>query len=230
MNSLAQMAPYPQATHSARTRRAAQTDDAMIHAYDRLAPIYDHLHARWLRFAGGEAQAALEAALRVAMTPDMTLLDAGCGTGRMARRLLSDGIEASQITLLDPSEAMLAQCADMSVRRSLGCLEALPFEASRFDIVTCAWVLETVPQPCDALRELCRVLRPGGALCLTFCAQRPARDVIDWVMCRGLCLRRTGRFLSIDAVKAGLEQAMVCDVRVLPCYGPAATLIARRCA
>ena len=83
-------------------------DDRMIQLYDRIAPVYDHLHRRWLRFAGGEAQAALEAAVRVAMTPDAALLDVGCGTGRFVRGLMADGIAPEQITLVDPSEAMLA--------------------------------------------------------------------------------------------------------------------------
>ena len=35
-----------------------------VDLYDQIAPQYDKLHSRWLRYAGGEAQAALEAAVR----------------------------------------------------------------------------------------------------------------------------------------------------------------------
>ncbi len=206
----------------------ANADDRMIALYDRLAPSYDHLHRRWLRFAGGEAQAALEAAVRVALTPDAELLDAGCGTGRFARGLLEGGADPQHVTLLDPSEAMLAQCRDLPVRQCLGRIEALPFGDATFDIVTSAWAVETVSQPHAALRELCRVLRPGGTLCLTFCAQKPARGLVDWLMCKGLSLRQTGRFLEVADVTRHLKTSMGCGVQILPSTGPAATVIARR--
>ena len=200
----------------------------MIREYDRLAPRYDALHRRWLRFAGGEAQAALEAAVRVAMTPGSTLLDAGCGTGRFARTLIREGIAPEQITLMDASAAMLAQCADIPVCKRQGRLEALPFAPDTFDVVTCAWALETTAKPADALRELCRVLRPNGALLLTFCAEKTAGDAMDWIMQKALKMRRTGRFLQTQHVVYTLENEMGCRLRVLPCTGPAVTLFVRR--
>ncbi|MEL6838235.1 MAG: methyltransferase domain-containing protein [Pseudomonadota bacterium] len=203
-------------------------DDGMIRLYNCLAPVYDRLHQRWLRFAGGEAQAALEAAVRVAMNSDTTLLDAGCGTGRFARRLLSEGVRPEQITLLDPSWAMLARSADLPVEKTRGRLEALPFAEASFDIVTCAWAIETVLEPSDAVDELCRVLRPGGLLCLTFCAVKPARSILDQIMQARLAYRRTGRFLDIDTIKAQVSRAVNGDVQIMPSSGPAATLIARR--
>src|SRR6056297_2190782 len=60
-----------------------------VDQYERLAPRYDRLHHRWLRHAGGEAQAALEALVRALATPNSKLLDAGCGTGKLARTLIS---------------------------------------------------------------------------------------------------------------------------------------------
>ena len=45
--------------------------------------------------------------------------------------------------------------------------EALPFRAGAFDGVVCTEVLEHVPEPADFLREMVRVLRPGGVLLLT---------------------------------------------------------------
>ncbi len=62
-------------------------DDA-VDLYYKLAPRYDKLHHRWLRHAGGEAQAALEGLVRALATPNSRLLDAGCGTGNLARRLI----------------------------------------------------------------------------------------------------------------------------------------------
>nr|MBV6631383.1 substrate-binding domain-containing protein [Oceanococcus sp. HetDA_MAG_MS8] len=75
----------------------------------------------------------------------------GGEAGRLIGRLLADGVAPQQITLADPSQAMLARCADLPVRRSLSRLEDLPFQDGAYAIVTCAWALETVPDPIEAL-------------------------------------------------------------------------------
>lgn len=196
--------------------------------YDQLAPRFDRLHHRWLRHAGGEAQAALEALVRALITPETKLLDAGCGTGNMARALIAEGLPPKAITLLDPSEAMLARCADIPVPRVKGRLEALPFKDEVFDIVTCVWALETVPNPKLALAELCRVTRPGGVLCLVFCADMPSRGLTDRLMRRALLVRGTGQFLSRQHVVQTIERSAGFEVRTIPSNGPAATLLAKR--
>lgn len=199
-----------------------------VDQYDRLAPRYDRLHHRWLRHAGGEAQAALEALVRALATPNSKLLDAGCGTGKLARTLIAEGMSPKLMTLLDPSAAMLARCADIPVPKIQGRLEALPFDDCAFDLVTCVWALETVPDPFLALTELCRVVRPGGALCLAFCADEPARGLADGLMRRALLYRGTGRFLSRSCLMQAIEGFDGFEVRTIPSKGPAATVLARR--
>ncbi|MEQ9434192.1 methyltransferase domain-containing protein [Hyphomonas sp.] len=196
--------------------------------YDQLAGNYDKLHRRWLSHAGGEAQAALEALVRALATPDSRFLDAGCGTGALVRRLIAEGISPDRMTLMDASTAMLARCADIPARLSRGRLEALPFGDEEFDIVTCAWALETVPDADMVLDELSRVVRKGGVLCLTFCADMPRRGVTDFIMRKALLGRRTGQFLSRNNVIHRLRSSGQFDVRAIPCSGPAATLLARR--
>jgi ubiquinone/menaquinone biosynthesis C-methylase UbiE len=56
----------------------------------------------------------------------------------------------------------------------LGDVEAMPFEDASFGTVVCTEVLEHVPHPDQALREIRRVLRPGGALI----GSVPARSMI----------------------------------------------------
>ncbi|MEM9737027.1 MAG: methyltransferase domain-containing protein [Pseudomonadota bacterium] len=200
----------------------------LVSLYDRLAPDYDRLHRRWLTHAGGEAQVAIEASVRALATPETSLLDAGCGTGNLARTLIAEGISPARITLLDPSRAMLRRCADLPVRRVDGRIEALPFAEAAFDMVTCAWALETSAEPDRALAELARVVRPGGVLCLAFCAEMPARAPVAWLMRQAILWRGTGRFLPRDRVVASLRETLGFDVRIVPCTGPAAALIARR--
>ena len=199
-----------------------------IGLYDQLAHDYDRLHRRWLRHAGGEAQAALEAAVRALAKPHSKLLDAGCGTGSFARTLIAEGMSPDSITLLDSSEAMLNYCTDMSARQVRGRLEAIPFEDGEFDIVTCAWALETVSSTEIALCELCRIVRQGGILCAIFCADTPPHTLTDWIMRQALTLRDTGRFLSRRFVVNTIERCCGLEVRLLPCSGPVAALIARR--
>ncbi|WP_424970658.1 methyltransferase domain-containing protein [Dinoroseobacter sp. S76] len=205
---------------------AGETRDP-VELYSRLAPSYDLLHRRWLKYAGGEAQAALEAAVRVAYRPGAALLDVGCGTGVFARTLLSEGVAAEDLTLLDPSAAMLNRCADLPCPKVPGRLEALPFPSARFEIVTCAWALETSADAALALQELCRVLRPGGALCLAFCADKPARGPVDWMMRQALLRRGTGRFLCVSRVVDLVAAAGAAEIRVIPLAGPVAALVAR---
>ena len=200
----------------------------MVGLYDRLANDYDKLHRRWLRHAGGEAQAALEAVVRAVAGPGSTLLDAGCGTGALARTLIAEGMAPERITVLDPSQAMLDRCADLAVYRIRAGLQAIPSQDAGFDVVTCAWALETVPEPDTALAELCRVVRRGGVLCLVFCADTPAVRWSDWLMRRALTMRGTGRFLNTRVVIDTIERIPGFRVRLLPCHGPVAALIARR--
>lgn len=199
-----------------------------VDLYDKLAPRYDKLHHRWLRHAGGEAQAALEGLVRALATPNSKFLDAGCGTGNLARALIAEGMPPNLITLLDPSAAMLARCADIPVPKIQGRLESLPFEDGTFDLVTCAWALETVPDPYLALTELCRVVRAGGALCLAFCADEPARGLADGLMRQALLFRGTGRFMSRSRLMQAFERFENFEVRAIPSHGPASTLLARR--
>jgi ubiquinone/menaquinone biosynthesis C-methylase UbiE len=196
--------------------------------YDKLAPHYDKLHHRWLRHAGGEAQAALEALVRALATPTSKFLDAGCGTGNLARALIAEGMSPTLMTLLDPSAAMLSRCADIPVPKIQGRLESLPFEDGAFDLVTCVWALETVPDPLLALIELCRVVRVGGALCLAFCADEPTRGLADSLMRQALLYRGTGRFLSRSQLMQAIENFQGFEVRAIPSHGPASTLLARR--
>jgi len=78
------------------------------------------------------------------------------------------------ITGLDPNTAMqpyAAAAADQAglgqqLRLVVGSAEQMPFEDASFDAVACTLVLCSVPQPVAALREMRRVLRPGGQLLL----------------------------------------------------------------
>jgi ubiquinone/menaquinone biosynthesis C-methylase UbiE len=95
------------------------------------------------------------------------VLDIGCGTGKLARRLAQRG---SSVVGLDLCEPMVRQArgklnGDGSrVRLAVGDSEHLPFAAGSFDAVTCSNSFHHYPNQAAVVREMFRVLQPGGRL------------------------------------------------------------------
>lgn len=193
--------------------------------YDAAAPWYDRSHARWLRHAGGEAQCAFEGAAAALLRPGMSVLDAACGSGTVARRLLGIARGNIKLALLDASAQMIARCVDIEATHVLGRMENMPFAAHSFDLITCAWGLETLEDPGPALREFIRVARPGGRICLVFCADRPPQSVIGAFMREHIRYSDRGRFLNCETLTAGALEAGALHVQTLHCTGPAAAMI-----
>jgi demethylmenaquinone methyltransferase / 2-methoxy-6-polyprenyl-1,4-benzoquinol methylase len=141
--------------------------DAVRSMFDRIAPVYDvmnrvmtaGLDIRWRRFA---AESAVRRGDRV--------LDAACGTGDLALADLKAG--AAKVTGLDFSAAMLARARRKTgARRDAlewveGDMLALPFADATFDAATVGFGVRNVADLELGLRELRRVLRPGGRLAI----------------------------------------------------------------
>jgi SAM-dependent methyltransferase len=98
------------------------------------------------------------------------ILDAACGNGRYARFLLKHADPDAVLTAFDLSPNMLrrarARLHSDRVSFAAADLTRLPYAAGAFDAAVCGWVLEHLPDPRPGLRELARVLRPGGRLLL----------------------------------------------------------------
>ncbi|WP_370319081.1 class I SAM-dependent methyltransferase [Oricola sp.] len=193
--------------------------------YARIAPAYDRLHERWLRHAGGEAQSAFEGAVTALIRPGMRILDVGCGTGALARRLHAQFGDTIAMTLVDACPQMLERTHDIDVARTIGSIENLPVRDGAFDLVTCSWALETTPRTRRALAELLRTTKPGGHVCIVFCADLRCSRVSEIVLKTAVKWRGTGRFLRLCDVEQALEWLDVGRVRRLRCGGPAAVLI-----
>ena len=87
------------------------------------------------------------------------ILDVGCGTGANLEMLTRHG-EAQG---LDASAQALAFCKDRGLRRVCrGVLESLPYRDASFHLVTALDVIEHLDDDLSALREMHRVLIPGG--------------------------------------------------------------------
>ena len=96
--------------------------------------------------------------------PGERLLDVGAGSGTLVAQALALGVDATGV---DASEAMArVAVAKVPGRFVLGGAERLPFAAHSFDVVTTSLSMHHWESAEDGLREIARVLRPGGRLVL----------------------------------------------------------------
>src|SRR5690242_13860289 len=99
--------------------------------------------------------------------PCRAFLDAGCGDGRYLAAL--DAELPERIAGVDISERILETARARIPRAELrqANLESLPFDDGAFDLVLSSQVIEHVLDAPAAMRELARVLRPGGTLVIS---------------------------------------------------------------
>ena len=110
------------------------------------------------------------------------VLDLGCGPGHAAAAFAP---HAAEVVALDLTEAMLEVGRKLAAERGLANLRfergdaaRLPFEAGRFERVTSRLSAHHYADPAAVLREVARVLTPGGAFLLVDCVapENPAQD------------------------------------------------------
>ncbi len=118
------------------------------------------------------------------------ILDAACGNGRYSRFLLRRADPDAVLTSFDLSPRMVERA-----RRRVGSeratfavadLTRLPYADATFDAAVCGWALEHLPDPRPGLRELARVLRPGGKFLLL-----ATEDTLAGALCSRLWHCRT---------------------------------------
>jgi demethylmenaquinone methyltransferase/2-methoxy-6-polyprenyl-1,4-benzoquinol methylase len=128
--------------------------------FDRIAPVYDvmnrvmtaGLDQRWRRLAA-----------RAVVRPGDRVLDSCCGTGDLAVACAAAG---GVVTGLDFSERMLERARRKApqIEWVRGDALELPFEDAAFDAATVGFGVRNLDDLEKGLRELARVLKPGGRL------------------------------------------------------------------
>lgn len=200
----------------------------LIPSYRSIAVKYDRLHARFLRMAGSGGQSAFEGAVLALVSPGMDVLDVGCGTGAFASRLMAQMGGEIRMTLVDGCKEMLQQAPDGMAGRIVGNMESLPFDDCTFDLVSCAWGIETTDKPARTVRELMRVVRPGGYLCLVACANVRFAGLGGQIMKHAILLRNTGRFIDPIIFEEFARAPENAFARIIPCRGPAVAMVVRK--
>ncbi|HUM05571.1 MAG TPA: class I SAM-dependent methyltransferase [Terriglobales bacterium] len=100
------------------------------------------------------------------LAPGSKILDVGCGTGHLAGALMQRGYDAWGV---DFSEGMVQYAAVhyRADRFQVGDIERIPFPDNTFDGIVCLGVMEYLSSDEKALREMWRVLKPGGVAIIT---------------------------------------------------------------
>lgn len=152
--------------------------------YDHTSQHYDETR----RAVGTEIILGCLASLRPPMH-DLTVLDAGCGTGAYSQAVIDhvgriEAIDMNQGMLATAESKLAAAAADGRIRFSSGSITALPFETGSVDAVMINQVVHHLgdstergfPQLRQAVAEFARVLRPGGGLLFNHCSQEQLRN------------------------------------------------------
>lgn len=158
-------------------------------------------------------------------------LDVGAGTGAVisaASRVIG---ERSMLVALDPAVMMLRVAARSTphIHAVAAALPDIPFRRGTFDVVTAAFVLSHVADPESGLREMARVLSPGGHAGLSSWATSPSlsppaqawqavvEEFIEQERVQEAverALPAEGRFVEIELIAAELARAGFQGIRV----------------
>ncbi|MBI2331454.1 MAG: class I SAM-dependent methyltransferase [Chloroflexi bacterium] len=173
--------------------------------YDRWAEKYDHgKQAGQLQDVEMLARPLLE---KLSAIPAPFVLDVATGTGRLPFALLSQPDFKGSIIAIDISHGMLERAAKKlephreHVRLMQYDAFPLPFPDETFDVVCCMEALELIGEKQAAVKELARVLRPGGTLLTSRGTEESGRGIV---------------VISAEALTELLHNAGLEDVQITP--------------
>jgi demethylmenaquinone methyltransferase/2-methoxy-6-polyprenyl-1,4-benzoquinol methylase len=171
---MAELATLPKGTKPEGAANEAEASRKVREMFTRIAPRYDLLNhllsaqmdRRWRARTAKELRPILQ-------NPDAVVLDLCCGTGDLAFSLGRDA--RANIIGADFSHTMLTRAKEKALAYSNGkapipFLEAdalrLPFASNSFDLVTTAFGFRNLANYEAGLREILRILKPGGSIAI----------------------------------------------------------------
>lgn len=169
---------YESVDEADKARRVRGVFDSVASKYDLMNDLMSGgLHRLWKAYAVMVAN----------VQPGQRVLDIAGGTGDLARAFAKKAGVSGQVVLTDINEAMLRTGRDRLLDAGLALptvacdAEALPFASGQFDLVSVAFGLRNMTHKDRALREMARVLKPGGRLLVLEFSQvaPPLRKLYD---------------------------------------------------
>lgn len=179
-----------------KARRVRGVFDSVAARYDLMNDVLSFgLHRAWKAYT--VAVAGVRAGDKV--------LDIAGGTGDLARAFASRVGAQGEVVLTDINESMLRVGRDRlldagTALPTVVCdAEHLPFASGRFDLVSVAFGLRNMTHKDAALREMARVLRPGGRLMVLEFSKvaEPLKKPYDWYSLN--VMPRLGQWIAKDA-------------------------------
>lgn len=136
-----------------RERRTGDFFAGIAASWDQIRPAFEH----------PDIQAGAVGAL---VPPGLSVIDIGTGTGALLPLLAATG---ARITAVDNSAAMLQRARELCTAKGIADvgfhradIRKLPFPDRSFDAAYASMVLHHIDRPVEAVREMARVVRPGG--------------------------------------------------------------------
>jgi ArsR family transcriptional regulator len=150
-------------------------------------------------------------ALTHMIDPDRTAADIGTGTGILASELARLGVRVIGVDnssrMLDAARAKLEGAGITTVELRRGEAHSLPIEDEEVDAAFAHMVLHYLPSPAEALREMARIVRPGGVVV-----------VVDFLQHENEWMRQELQVVwlgfSEETIREWFELAGLTDVRV----------------
>ena len=153
---------------------------------------------------------------RVTMPPNATALDVGCGGGRTIEKLARTagtvyGIDYAPGSVAASRSHNQQLISEKRVGIEQASVSKLPFPANFFDVVTAVETQYYWPDLVNDMREILRVLKPGGQLMIA--AETYQGGGNDWLL--GPVMRLLGSHrLSLDDHRALFRQAGFTDIQI----------------
>ncbi len=193
-------------------------------------------YADWRASSLGDITETLEQRLIHQLVGEITgcaVLDVGCGDGALTRAFRHRG--AARVAGCDIDPRMITRAGahraqtGVDIAYAVARVEQLPFRDGSFDLVTMITVLAFVPKPELALREIARVLKPGGRLVIgdlgKWSSWAASRRVRGWF---GAAMWKAARFRSAGELQALARVAQLSVERATGAvYYPRWTRLAR---
>ena len=165
-----------------RARDVAALSQVMAARADRTRSFFDAVGPEWdsLRKVFNDDALRSKAVTRL-VAPGLSVVDVGTGTGILAGELARLGLHVTAVDhsprMLDAARAKFADEGLEGIELRQGEAGALPIESGSQDAAFAHMVLHYLPSPADAIREMARVVRVGGAVVVVDFA----RHELEWM-------------------------------------------------